>query len=1123
MIKILFSIDFMANKLIYFFRNAALTILGCMSVVSCQEDVIPVTDYTVSGEDVSVSLNLILPEMDVKTRASIDEANLNRVSSLWIMTFSSVTGKRTMADWVKIVPETTDAEKPYPVTLNTKSGNSYIVGVANVDNLGVTKDNLNEPKPLSELLDAAQSWEDFLKIAVCTPSNYNDVYAPNPPLPMAGCFTNLVVGGDHTVYPHRVDDWQSENFKPVFIPASSTGSVTLTNGALHLRRLVSQVTFNLRPGSKVNITPTSYRIFNAPAFSWLYERENGDGELMTANFGDLCTEDTKDTYYKSPAQYPQNFFDAITGETGSYTFNFWQGENKHTGNATTYAERDAENKTVSGPVSNTDKYQDNTGIFTALSGEKWTSNNMASYVLITCNVIYKGNENGTIDVDPDGVEVEDENDGDPVFRSGVGYYLIHLGYMDQDASDFNCYRNTNYTYNVTVEGLNQIRVEAFHGDEYPGAEGFVTDVENETKELDCHYGSFNIQLTDQELAAWNNESKTGFGFIITTYENGVEHTYQESDFVDKTTQTADEEKYMNWVELRKTTGENVRAAYSPRGARDGETFNLFDASKGISDTQKSDNGWYTVFVNEYTYEAENANENVMVNRKPLWATYVNQSPRRFYIRVTRSISADGQSTYSRSKYAAVQQSIMTYYSTENASVAQNSTQQSGSAVGIERRNEVFGMNIRRSYTAAQDPTNGRYNTRQYATYRGGWDNVIQRNKFQYIPAGNTGVSAHTENIARLYGYTGSFTSDRGNAANGLDPQPNATTSNLTGTSDNNYYIEGINACMNRNRDNNGDGVIDNSEIRWYVPAMGKYLRMLIGNASLENPLMDYSTITQLLNGNGQYTNRGNAEVGRYLFFSSDGRILWAMEGFSTSNWNQYVDTPPWQVRCIRNLGIDLASEILTEDKTVPAYTYAPTNSNDINQGGIVTMSYYSLSSIRVNPLLGNGTGNGQMRCHVISNRTYNSLFEKFEISPGRYTRNVTVLNQDYTMKYDFEYTNNYSLVGLRNLINDNPCSVLDTDDKSGWRVPNIKEVAIMRNLGLLDALRYEYQNSTYACFAASCTFSTFNSNGINTNTLPAGNTLTNKILVSRFDGLTQTDAISSNSRPWFIRCVRDVE
>ena len=43
------------------------------------------------------------------------------------------------------------------------------------------------------------------------------------------------------------------------------------------------------------------------------------------------------------------------------------------------------------------------------------------------------------------------------------------------------------------------------------------------------------------------------------------------------------------------------------------------------------------------------------------------------------------------------------------------------------------------------------------------------------------------------------------------------------------YIEALQACMNRNRDENGNGVIDAAELKWYLPASGKICTYYLGS------------------------------------------------------------------------------------------------------------------------------------------------------------------------------------------------------------------------------------------------------------------------------------------------------
>jgi len=1041
--------------------------VAMLGISSCNDDSIFLdVDYTVAGMDMIVTIPIELPKMDVQTRADIEEINLNRVESLWVATFST-SGVMTTNGWKELLPNTNDTEMQQQITLDTKSGPSYIVAVANVDNKGVTKTNLTE-RPLRELLNEVKSFDDFLNIAVISPSTQTIVNAPDIPFPMVGAYTNIPVGDPHT--PQRpLDSWQTENFNSYTIPYTSEGSFLMQGGAIHLRRLVSQVKFNLIPGEttittptgsqnvKMKITPHHYKIVNVPKYSWLYERkgvsENGISNFGS-NFGDVCIDDNKDAYYASTDEYTSNNMPETVAGSGTYTFNFWQGENKHTGISKEYSDREKQSLEPMQGVDFGQHIQEytNTGVFTSLTGGTWSSNNMATYVIISCTIDYENK----ININGQGEIVGDNPEFSNVRRTGNATFIIHLGYINGDATDFNCYRNTKYTYNITINGVNDIRVEAYHGSETPGVEGMVADVIEDFKELDSHYNVYNIYLSEEDLIPWNSSTGSGFGFIMTTYDNlsasGQEKNYTEENFINNTFDglSADEKKYVDWIELRPTTGEEILAVYKPRTGNysDGKTFNLVDAAKGISDAQKSTSGWYTLFVKEYTYEAEDSNESIYVNGKPIWHSYVFAPPRRFYIRTTKAVSSDGQSLYARSKYAGLQHSIMSYYDQNSIPTSTEEDKTNGSAIGIECINESFGLNLRRSFTDATDSNNGRYNCWLFTRYiynrdwflsgnnvKSSWDyflDLISPQKVKSVNNNGASYAGGTMTLPMIHRYRPSYSGSKD------DPQPNS--------SDANDYIEAISACLNRNRDNNGDGEINGNEMRWYIPAMGKYLRILIG----QDALAPYQIVNYASMPNRPVALNNN--WGEYLFFGSEGKVLWAMEGFSTSDYNSYGSAHPWQVRCIRNLGTNLNTFTNTEeevvDPTIPAYKFFPSDEGNYAKGGRVEFTYYQETTMRTNPYSGNGTGFGKMPVHTIAEE-YNSLYRYgFEIHDSS-------TESDGQKKFDGEMSaqgkNSDRWQHMTNYINNSPVGHLNPCTELGerWRLPNVKELAIMKNLGII--------------------------------------------------------------------------
>lgn len=1110
-------------------KNILLTLNFCLlavSLSSCKDELLldSTPDYTLSGEPVELTLKVSVPELEVQTRADLGYEELNRVTTLWVRTYSATSGEAT-SDWQTVSTDVNQAEQDYgpiELTIHTHSGYNYIIAVANVDNNGVTKDKPTVKRKLSELLTEADTWEKFLDIAVVSPTDNEDTYAPETPMPMAGCYTNIISGGPH----YSISQWQYENFESYFIPASKS-AIVFNDGVIHLRRLVSQINFNIRPVNEdLTVTVNSYKIYNAPKATWLFERSNENGNHLS-NFGDSATDDTVNDYYTEVPTFSSQYID-IDESTGVSTFNFWQGENKHTGKATTYFEREL-----------AEDYNSELPLFTSLTGKTWTPNDMASYVKISCTIEYTG----TLNVNSQG-EVVDAN-GEVVHRVGYADYYVHLGYINDDPTDFNCYRNVKYTYNIEVNGVNDIRVDAFASGEldYPGEAGIVTDLSDANITLDCHYNTFNITLTEEDLASTDSDSGlNAFGFLIATYKSGRQYVFDEdTDF-----SAVDDRHLYNWIELKKVSDDlnaSTLAEYSPSYNLTSEVpGHTMTADETFLITELNDRlrsglltpGTYTVFVNEYTYEPmygeTNYGNESSTEGTPNWMTYVNQDPRRFFIKVNQKKSPDGNRIYARSKYGIVQRSMQTYFNTLSSSVLESFR----SGLAVERVNETEGLNLTNHFASSSTVDgNGRYNMGLWLTgveanntnaVTGGeenrvlWNTRIQPTVAQNIPSvdanrlqGGPSISARTVALPAIVTTTGQNTFS--------NPQ--------SGTS----AIEAMNACLGRNRDNNGNHRIDPEEIRWYLPTIRNYLQLTIGSESLDNPIMNYQDVKQLpFVSNAAWTSAETSDgikndyLSRYMFAASNTgeyqnartlMIMWAMEGTSTSTWSQANEwgggyTYPWQVRCVRNLGTDLNTLVPDEsdysnDGTKDAYVH------DSN-ARTVEMSYFDYRSIRVNKYSGNGSGVGQMPTHLVTDETYNSVYRKFEYASE---------DQTYTVSKSFNYNNNTTTITsdsnnevvnayaqtIKTYIDSNPCSAMSG---TGWRLPNQKEAAIMRNLGVI----------TSGNLMLTCTANYFNT------TTGFGGTYVNG--QNRFMGMYNTHGsmlTNNNIKGYsiYVRCVRDVD
>lgn len=113
------------------------------------------------------------------------------------------------------------------------------------------------------------------------------------------------------------------------------------------------------------------------------------------------------------------------------------------------------------------------------------------------------------------------------------------------------------------------------------------------------------------------------------------------------------------------------------------------------------------------------------------------------------------------------------------------------------------------------------------------------------------------------------------------------------------------ACMSRNRDENGDGIIDTDEIKWYLPAINQYMDIWMGTDALPY-------------GFPLYQGTGTKDH----FVSNTGkRILWAEEGSSFGNLGAGGDTGTKNIRCVRNLGMNDGVNNPTVDAPSSYYTY----------------------------------------------------------------------------------------------------------------------------------------------------------------------------------------------------------
>lgn len=1023
------------------FKATVLAALFATTIVACTDDIDYPKGQGPEGEAATVTLKINVAEAVKLSRATSD----TYVKNLWVGIFNASSSSCTYSGFHTTETDVTNHDDFKELKdINCKSGNSYIVAVANYDGYTATDMRDKTSGSLEDKLKNVKNWDDYCALAI-----EQNMAAGGVDISVAEPSNELIMSGSYYETSHSASV-VPDQMEPVYIkPNTSTLS-----GAIHLRRLWAKNTLNISAtGDIIDMELLDIEVFNVPKYSWIQDRSIAADvieEIADDNAGDLMDSKAIDnTSYLSSMRFTPPA--EISVSNGVYSFSYWQFENKRTGTSTSYEARDKEYK---------DGTNKNTGVYTSLCPTaEGNVNNNATYVKIRANITYK--DPGNL-VNPDGVEVGSGDNQLPpsaASRTAEVTYVVHLGYIDENTTDFNCHRNTNYIYNVTARSVGNILLEAFiEGREVqPGAEGTVTDVTDKIETLDAHSGVFNIFLTTEQVA--------GFTFSMRTYVSNQAKTFYYNSETDNNIPSSNDEdfKYYNWIEFV-PTGYDVNRTDANKTAANERRFASFpNITTGRANAKvyyphelpKSglDGQWFTVYVNEYTYERPYGYEgtiygtNVYGNESGTnWKSYVNQPNRQAWFNVAQEVSADGESVYFKSKYALTQRSLQTYYNMDEESCE--------TALGVEHINENFGQNIRWSGNRGSSGDNGRSNMWEAISSNRTWSQYLNMDAQQSVNViNNTLQTANTDLdlSARTYpvvqqilltGYSGSGSGHYNSGASAqYDPQNGSNA----------QFINAAYACLSRNKDENGNGTIDPEEVKWYLPAAGKYLRLILGRNSLSPPLMDYAQ-------SKLYDKCGDDANTRYHFISSDAKIIWLDEGLSSSDFlnNGNWSHAPWQLRCIRNLGTDLRTG--TTDGVTPAYD--DTDYDGTTFGGVVKVKHYYGTALRE-------PTTSALPMHKTSDSENKLGRYGFEIAPRGNFANAT---KDREAPAQFINASNHTITqayGPSNMATykeysdsiaiASPCQDLNNNSgRKGWRVPNQKEIAIMMRMGVLGTRADDY-------------------------------------------------------------------
>ncbi len=942
----------------------------------------------------------------------------------------------------------------HQVEFNTTSGDKMMLAMGNLFSSYWYIDGQTNIEILRKANNGEYSFEELenkvFKLSALTsdPNERPDFYMPvqmtaSEQMMVSGCNEHLVIDTKG-----NVAGWGIEG--------SETDRVGIA-----MQRSMGRITFNIpeKPaGAKGEFLPTSYTVYNIPEMSYVVNSHSGTPKL---------TPQEEDGVEQRFIHYTTTNIPALSG--GKYSFQFYMPENTYerVDGITRYAERD--------------KWKQPEGVDAVAGATPLQKVGLWSNAPQTSTfVVIRGTYSGKADVKEG--ETTKEND----VTADVSY-TIHLGDFSDTGSmgDFSVKRNCSYTYNVSVLGVDNIVVEALvEGDERePGAEGIVYDVSSMeySYDLDAHYEQVFLEYNLSQIAETLSASLAGTShseedidnaiadqlvlviqseamdhnadgvsnkrgtlrpykiyadavrgksgadaenaaeeakeeILAGAGSNGVPTKGYDYKWVEFWPQTAtgiarypgisewaredltglknsdyygdesspsslDRERLMDVYNVIVGMGKAVRRIY------DGAAPSVGDTGEGIIVVSNDDGDYvarFTAFINEYYYLRHPLTGEIATT----WSSFTNKIPRQMIIAISSSTSSDKNSSYGRIHSYISQLSMQTLY---------NSRVEALAAFGIETYNETpltikFGTP---ASVSGLDDSDGRRNQKILIGFQSGitsWDTYIDALTNGWTDSKNI-VTDHV--LHKLP--AGAYSTQAAYAA-----------------------------CLSRNRDLNGNRVIDENEVRWFLASVNGYIRMGMGANAISNAAQlyigDKATMT--------FATYPDSDINDgALFYTSSAsqkRLYWAVEkgayGVDGETWTAGDDPKP--IRCIRTLSVERGDQDISslEGATSDAvYEEMQRTGAD----GRTTMNVLKFKDWLVDGVYRNRVG-GSLNRHD-EDDAENSFYE-----------GIFVASADLADTYGLA-----EIIGYGSQTKTDPCNGYSEGGYDNWRVPNLVELTAM--------------------------------------------------------------------------------
>ena len=651
--------------------------------------------------------------------------------------------------------------------------------------------------------------------------------------------------------------------------SASGESRNIANCTLMLRRVDAKVTVTMTselPSTDASFEPKTWKVMRVPKQSLLLPAEGTDPWTDGKNL-DATGEAAEYFDMTEPLDFEEINYKDDNDNTFYYnegSFTFYMPENR---------------KLFSREITETDRTKAYAAREAGLTSGTFTyANPNSTYLEMNGYISYTDTDGSVVNADVT--------------------FTVHLGYASRNPNDYDTKRNGHYRYTIKVKGISDITAEVEHDEDgyegdRPGYQGdvIINSSSAQIYNLDAHYETRLLKIPvdhtfDFENMTWSIMTP----FCSGVYRNDCDvsdiNDYEWIKFaINAQHGGTDPSKFVKFPGIKDTDGtEHYNSSWTPEviDSKDRPLMNikqLLDyirykkTNEELNELLLNEEICITAFIDEYYYNDRS------------WKDFVNTYDRQMHI-ITDGVkySPDRHSAVAYASYSFVQRSIRSIYNTEASGLT--------TGWGVETLTEPVDIGPNEE----------------------GYADALQNGDNRLVPGASL-IAGLGSSSDRKNGRSNTWTLWQGKDLDNIIDYSNQTIPDEGNQN-------AVYACMLRNRDENGNGTIDDNELKWYLAAIDQLVDLYIGEGALnkDSRLYPYDP------ANGDYPP-GDRIFWHYVSSSANGDqpwVLWAEEGASIGSYknddkssdankdSESLVEDHYSFRCIRNLGIP------DDDYSIPA-------------------------------------------------------------------------------------------------------------------------------------------------------------------------------------------------------------